>query len=89
MIFMKKNIVLRIAVALLLILSLFAVSCRGNKKSDSVNNGSDSIDGSVNDALDGDNNKNDKDENEETTNYDWQFDYTEGDVVEFPEVPVD
>ena len=89
MIFMKKNIVLRIAVALLLILSLFAVSCRGNKKSDSGNNGSDSIDGSVNDALDGDNNKNDEVENQETTNYDWQFDYTEGEVVEFPEVPVD
>ena len=89
MIFMKKNNVLRIAVALLLILSLFAVSCRGNKKSDRGNNGSDSIDGSVNDALDGDNNKNDEVENQETTNYDWQFDYTEGDVVEFPEVPVD
>ena len=89
MIFMKKNNVLRIAVALLLILSLFAVSCWVNKKSDSGNNGSDSIDGSVNDALDGDNNKNDEVENQETTNYDWQFDYTEGDVVEFPEVPVD
>ena len=86
---MKKNIVLRIAVALLLILSLFAVSWRGNKKSDSGKNGSDSIDGSVNDALDGDNNKNDEVENQETTNYDWQFDYTEGEVVEFPEVPVD
>lgn len=89
MIFMRKNIVLRIAVAFLLVLSLFAVSCRGNKNADSGHNGSDSIGGSVNGAINGDNNKNDKDENEETTNYDWQFDYTEGEVVEFPEVPVD
>lgn len=86
---MKKNVVLRIIVALLLILSLFAVSCRGNKKADGSNNDGNSVSESVNDVVDGDDNENSKTENEETTDYDWQFNYTEGEVVEFPEVPVD
>lgn len=108
---MKKNVVLQITVALLLILSLFAVSCRGNKKNDE-NNGSDSISvsESVKDAVEGsdsqddgensdessdnnsessENNEGNEAEDEETTYYDWQFDYTEGEVVEFPEVPVE
>lgn len=79
-IYMKKSVVLRLIVALLLLLSLFATSCRGNRRLDGES--AKNVDSSA---------KGNGGEGNETDDYgdDRQFDYDDGEAIEFPEIPIE